>query len=74
MYLPFSLSFKVKEARFRYIALSHFSLHFKKEKKRPKENVTIRRCSPDTTDDSCQNQSLGVMTTPVSKARRNAVV
>lgn len=26
LYLPFSLPFKVKEARFRYIALSHFSL------------------------------------------------
>lgn len=31
MHLPFSLPFKVKEARFRYIALPHFSLDFFKK-------------------------------------------
>lgn len=44
IYLPFSLPFKVKEARFRYIALSHFSLEQKKDQ-------IVRWSNTDTTDD-----------------------
>lgn len=44
IYLPFSLPFKVKEARFRYIALSHFSLEQKKDQ-------IVKWSNPDTTDD-----------------------
>lgn len=44
IYLPFSLPFKVKEARFRYIAFSHFSLEQKKDQ-------IVRWSNPNTTDD-----------------------